>query len=211
MLLVEQHSGEPAAYLAIAAHEKFWVSFGTIILAAVTLILGAATAFLYLATRALVRGADDTAQRQLRAYISIIIAEATFFEDRPFTVRIVFKNSGKTPAYRVRQRTVPFIGPFPLATFPKVVVGKLFGNDMGPDGAITIGPASIEIPLTKEEIAEFIAGSLAVYAVGELQFVDAFKEARFVRFRLVFRNRGECLMSGSVLPLAHADRGNESN
>lgn len=38
-------------YCFFAEHEKFWVSFGTIILAAVTPILGAATVFLYRATR----------------------------------------------------------------------------------------------------------------------------------------------------------------
>jgi hypothetical protein len=44
---------------------------GTVALAFLTLVLAAGTFFLWLATRSLVKGAEDTARKQLRAYIGV--------------------------------------------------------------------------------------------------------------------------------------------
>jgi len=135
-------------YCFFAAHEKFWVSFGTIILAAVTLILGAATVFLYLATRALVRGADKTARSQLRAYIGHEPMGAHFalqlnqangqFEQRG-PVKYFEKNFGSTPAYDLEmfvcikdQAPSAYDGPFRKIEVMRTVapgqgVGKIVG------------------------------------------------------------------------------------
>ncbi len=47
-----------------------WIDTDRVI-AVFTVILGSATVFLFLATRSLVKGADKTAEYQLRAYISV--------------------------------------------------------------------------------------------------------------------------------------------
>src|SRR5215207_3972459 len=49
---------------------------------------------LWVATRSLVRGAEDTAARQLRAYV--VVEPGAIFEIQPIIV-----NAGQTPAYEV--------------------------------------------------------------------------------------------------------------
>lgn len=56
------------AYCFFALHDKFWVSFGTLVLAIGTSILGFATVFLWLATRQLVRDAREASGKQLKAF-----------------------------------------------------------------------------------------------------------------------------------------------
>jgi hypothetical protein len=68
-------------YCFFAGHEKFWVSLGTLVLAAFTTILGSATIFLASAAKRLVLGAEDTAQRQLRAYVFVRPVGIFFVDD----------------------------------------------------------------------------------------------------------------------------------
>lgn len=56
----------------VHANENFLVALGTLVTAAFTAILGAATMGLWIATRRLVKGADRTAERQLRAYVGML-------------------------------------------------------------------------------------------------------------------------------------------
>jgi Ca2+/Na+ antiporter len=65
-----------------------------------TVILAFATFYLWLATRALVRDAKETSQRQLRAYISANPSEISSAEKEERFVQITFilKNLGQTPA-----------------------------------------------------------------------------------------------------------------
>lgn len=90
-------------FAAFVEHnEHFFVGFGTIIIAIFTAVLGLATAFLWKATKALVDGANDTAERQLRAYVMIESVRLEDFEvgRRPFA-RVTLRNSGATPAHQL--------------------------------------------------------------------------------------------------------------
>jgi hypothetical protein len=69
------------------------------IVAVGTVALGIATLALYVATRNLVEGANDTAQRQLRAYISHQPLGADFWQGR---LKYFEMNFGKTPAKDVQ-------------------------------------------------------------------------------------------------------------
>jgi hypothetical protein len=90
----------------------------TIALAVLTLVLAFGTLFLWRATRALVRGADDTSQRQLRAYVGVeriklngaglsdpaykpVDTTAAGYVHRDF-LEVILKNFGLTPAYDMR-------------------------------------------------------------------------------------------------------------
>src|SRR5258706_6905725 len=87
----------------IEMYEKFFVAIGTLFIAAFTVILAFATAFLWGATRQLVKGADDTAKRQLRAYVfvdSVNVANVVEGSGPPES-RVIIKNFGQTPAYQV--------------------------------------------------------------------------------------------------------------
>src|SRR5262249_11412210 len=83
-------------------HEEI-VAVGTVFIAAFTIILGFATAALYLATRDLVKGAELTAKQQLRAYVLADTARISNLAN-PTEVpegHVILKNFGQTPAYDV--------------------------------------------------------------------------------------------------------------
>ena len=78
------------------------ITWSTAFLAVVTAILAIFTAFLWGATRKLVVGANDTAERQLRAYINIAEGKVmNFIDPENGTFHIIFKNFGQTPAHNV--------------------------------------------------------------------------------------------------------------
>jgi hypothetical protein len=67
-----------------------------------TLILALATVLLWQATRDLVRGAEDTAERQLRAYVYIISNDISLMNNpngsTTVTIKPILKVFGLTPA-----------------------------------------------------------------------------------------------------------------
>jgi hypothetical protein len=81
--------------------------------------------------------ADDAEHRQLRAYISLDGANITKFDDAaPTEGRLVFKNYGSTPAYKVRaifgaieEDSFPKSRPFAEIKYPTVVEAC---SDQGP-------------------------------------------------------------------------------
>jgi len=83
----------------IESNEKVINATSTAFIAFFTVVLAFATGFLYLATRDLVNGADNTAKRQLRAYLS---AMPPVFKDKfPNTITVTIKNTGLTPATQI--------------------------------------------------------------------------------------------------------------
>jgi hypothetical protein len=73
-------------------------------------LLAFATFGLWYATWRLVTGADQTAQRQLRAYVSLVgggIAHANVDNQQGYLVQIELKNSGITPGYDFTTWIVP--------------------------------------------------------------------------------------------------------
>jgi hypothetical protein len=70
----------------------------TVLLAFLTLTLAGGTIGLWFATRRLVRGAENTAERQLRAYIFVSDSSRVGGPSPAPEFRIVVKNFGQTPA-----------------------------------------------------------------------------------------------------------------
>jgi hypothetical protein len=126
-----KHANEES-HCARPKHWKEWGSFAwcsslewidaeriiaafTVVLGIATGILGIATWKLWRATDALVTGADKTAERQLRAYVSIEpVGLQDFVADRRPRVTFIVKNIGQTPAHRVRIVGDMDIFPHPL-------------------------------------------------------------------------------------------------
>jgi hypothetical protein len=77
--------------------------YGEAVIAVFTIVLAFATGLLWKATRDLVHGAEDTAQRQLRAYVSVS-PEGIYTahqEERFVKIDCKVKNHGQTPAYEI--------------------------------------------------------------------------------------------------------------
>jgi hypothetical protein len=104
--------------------EGFVHSYREEIIAVFTVILALATLLLWRATRNLVRGAEGTAQRQLRAYVSLesgSVQHTSIDGQLGFIVSVALKNYGVTPGYHFRTwmsppaildaALVPFVGP----------------------------------------------------------------------------------------------------
>jgi hypothetical protein len=124
-----------------------------------------------------------TARRQLRAYVFI---DSTLINGmnagQTPQVELVIKNFGQTPAYKVTH----WIGvgidsyPHPVETNTGVHLGPI---SLGPNGVIIIKQAA-GVALTEAQITDILAGTVAIYAVGEIRYVDAFRKKRLTKFRL---------------------------
>lgn|SRR6266542_1207086 len=119
----------------------------TVALAVLTLVLAFGTIFLYFATRRLVIGAEDTARRQLRAYVFAVRPEIGDWKDRnlsnlnPLMAKLIIKNTGQTPAYECR-----VIGGMCIRDYSRDLVGpvsvvELDYNDPG-IGKGMLGPGA---------------------------------------------------------------------
>ncbi|MCC8975929.1 hypothetical protein [Bradyrhizobium brasilense] len=80
-----------------------------------TFLLVFATAWLVWATIKLWRGAEETAQRQLRAYVAVD-PKAINIHGPSGTVNVGYelRNTGQTPAHNVQHASTLEIWPFPL-------------------------------------------------------------------------------------------------
>jgi hypothetical protein len=173
-------------------------------------LLFTATAGLWFATWQLVRGAERTAERQLRAYIHIPSSTVSNLDsgNGDVTFKLVLENCGQTPAYRVSffaaqefAQTGSGVPPLKPATVPSVK-------------NVTLGPgshysATISIPaFSQAEIAAMTTGT-SLFLHGEIKYEDVFKQPRSTRFCLA--------KGGSILyPIAGSDmfvasHGNEAD
>jgi hypothetical protein len=166
------------------------------IIALFTVILGIATWFLWRATKRLVEGAENTAERQLRAYVSNpVAAEIKRFNTATPFIQLGFKNSGQTPAHNMRIWTRSAVSIYPLANPPDP-------PDGGPISMGVIGPNSdfhisieSDIPVTDDERQRVVAGDAAFYVYGHLAYDDAFGKPRETTFCVFYR--GEVAKSPS--------------
>lgn len=199
-------------YCFFAEHEKFWVSFGTIILAAVTLILGAATVFLYRATRDLVRGADKTSERQLRAYVCVQRSKIRNFPpDEEITefvqAHIIAKNTGQTPAYQVISWIGIGLDEFPPQQAPSdPIMDRQARSVIGPGGELHL-TVFLNQRLDPKHLAALSAGTHALRVIGKIDYLDAFGKARWTRFNLFY---GGSYGLNTGLALNHGPDGNEA-
>jgi hypothetical protein len=164
----------------------------TVSIAFLTLFLGVGTFLLSGATRQLVRGSEKTAERQLRAYMGIQNGRAILVaNDNQISVNINFRNSGQTPAYRVRIRTMAnLLGsdlepPFTDDNDP------IPFNDRIPNSIISPGaPSSTSwvLKLESRDLESIQFGAAVIYVWGRIDYLDAFKQDRWFIFR--------CAMNG---------------
>jgi hypothetical protein len=165
------------------AHEEV-IAVGTIFIATFTIILGLFTVNLAGATDRLVRGAENVAERQLRAYVhnvSGIIRNVA--AGQKTWIRIEIKNYGKTPAYNVTHT-----GQCTLALFPWT--GCI--NPPTAQSVSVMGPGSnaflvVEspVPLSEDRLAGLKAGQIAIYFEGLITYKDTFDRPHTTRYRLL--------------------------
>jgi type II secretory pathway pseudopilin PulG len=150
----------------------------------------------------------DTAQRQLRAYLLPISAEKR--QDKnvqgEFSVIVTFRNAGQTPAYNCTSWMGVGVSDFPNPPyFPDAPAdtGKSL-YFMAPNSELEKGGASD--PLTPADLEGIRNSTRAIYAHGEICYLDVFNVPRFTKFRMVCT--GESFSTGRFV---FCGGGNEAN
>jgi hypothetical protein len=151
-----------------------------------TFLLFLATVALWWATRRLVQGAEDTAQRQLRAYVSIKLDGKMFLDsDGLLNAPFITKNNGTTPANFMLCSLYIGLFRFPLDTeldppnyTPTSSNGSLFPGEQ------VRQYATLPRKLNQAETQAIEKGEGAIYVWGEVRYKDTFNKQRSTQFRM---------------------------
>lgn len=140
-------------------------------------------------TEQIIKRMEDTAEKELRAYVCIGGAEIGFVQERAPVINVEIKNFGKTPAYNVQMWIGAAFGACPIPANvrlqPKPDSVRMSTSTMAPRGK------PYTLPFQHPIIPEFamsILGTpeLTMYIYGEIKYVDAFKKERHTNYRLMF-------------------------
>jgi hypothetical protein len=191
----------------VELNDKFLVAFSTLVTAAFTVILGGATLALWNATAKLVKGAESTAERQLRAYVGVADdkVDAIAPNHKP-VVKLEFKNFGQTPAHRVVIWTEVVAMEPSAATFTERSAAEPGRRVLHPGAAITVFSIKDEA-LTRFEFSNIAIDKVRLYCFGTIWYVDAFNQTRTTKFR--YETRGGRI--AAMERLLVSDEGNEAD
>jgi hypothetical protein len=134
--------------------------------------------------------AQETAERQLRAYIVPEKVTATVMKiGLSPEVQVQLRNSGQTPAYRVMINTLIGIRP---ATTPASELDwniPMSRATVAPNMEIFIlgGGSRLLKPLTQTDVDAIKDGRSIFYVYGEVRYADAFGNNRTTKYSYVFR------------------------
>lgn len=162
-----------------------------------TLLLAIGTAWLVWATIKLWRGAEDTAQRQLRAYVVVTGAEPDFDRAGDLTVSVTLTNCGQTPAYNVSVSRE--IGLFNRKNpqFPKAEGGtSKFTLAAGQPMAIELVLKGVSGVMDMR--GDRFDGDRSIYIFGEATYHDIFRrKIRRTPYNLIFMQPkpGRCVVT----------------
>lgn len=176
---------------------EFWSIFGhkfkitDSLLALFTFFLFCATTGLWWATRRLVIAADQTAKRQLRAYVTHEIKGWRGVNDgRPMATQIALLAYGQTPARAVKVLGIIEIMPFPLTSgyhLPELWAEFPQSVDVFPGQANNppVGWITAKRPFTAEELRDITSeySTKRAYMLGRISYRDIFDEPRETVFR----------------------------
>ncbi len=193
-------------------HEKFICDIrGTDVAVAIFAgMLFVATVVLTLVGLAQWGVASRTAQRQLRAYISVRVSgdfPPIWSPTDGISVTLDVHNAGETPAHGVINLLSVGHSTYPLnAPLPE--------PDEGPNPATaSLGPkATLQIegdrpgPLSEEIATHLRNGTLRIYVFGEIRYRDAFRVRRYTRFCITLPVE----MDGSIGKAQYYATGNKS-
>ena len=186
----EKQDGYVARFFKfVRSNEKEIVALSTVAIAAFTIVLAFATAFLFVATRDLVHETEAHGQRSIRAYVSPVGAMVLDLDfnkpTEPFSARLVFKNSGQTPAYKFQAKGGASFQRHPLVNEELIGAENISGPGI-------VGPGveyhlNVRVKaLTQQQWQALLEGTYAVYIHGSYNYRDAFKALRTGKFRLYY-------------------------
>jgi hypothetical protein len=156
-----------------------------------TALLFFATCGLLWATRSLVVGANDTAIRQLRGYLSLTPSGMTFTLAQPpdihrqsIRIQAICKNHGQTPIRQIRYLYEVRVLPYPLPPgyqFQEAATSNNANFALPPHEQSNSQFERPE-PLSSEELEGIGQDRLRIYWWGKATYVDVFDETRHLEF-----------------------------
>jgi hypothetical protein len=214
--------------MALWAERMFWASIATVALTAVGLVLILRTLhYVARATRAVIKAAEDaergvrataraveitedTAKRQLRAYVG---TSRVYFGDfnpaRPISVIVEIQNFGQTPAYDYQPTLWLEVRPHPEvgAAFSTNEVALTDGTESLMPGNKSIVICKFDHPRIAELITAIERDLCALYLLGTIRYRDIFGNDRYTNARKL--THGDRIRTNS--PFINPTEGNESN
>ncbi len=156
-----------------------WIVLFTAVLAIVAVLQLATIIWQILTTR-------NTAQKELQAYVFPVSARR-FIENRLPKIKMILRNSGKTPAIECIAEIFEGVGPIvkPLPKLPKVVVGRSVRSVsfIPSDGEIWILDDGVAVSATEADAVKNDRGAL--YLIGTITYRDVFKRQHTSRCRFM--------------------------
>jgi len=182
-----------------------------VVVAIFTVVLAVSTIGLWIAGERQRSLSEDTAQRQLRAYVVADMSSVTRWKQgQTAEAETIMKNTGLTPAYDLEGWSAIMYDKYPLPyKFPiSVPLGTTFGQSvLGSGGVVRLKVPTKPVVPTPETNTEFEAGTMALYLWGKVTYRDAFGKERFTNFRFYMTRPSES--GGLFQPLSK--EGNEAN
>lgn len=158
---------------------------------------------------------DKTAEKQLRAYVSIISGAMTLVNltegGLGISIHVVLRNSGQTPGYKfttwikepkiLEPTAIPFTEPTPIAERAGMSV-------IGPGGDVHINWILPSTPEMREAITK---GTINVFVWGGADYTDAFGKERYFIFRDLNTTGSRFGVAGDTLGLRPHKLGYDAN
>ena len=182
--------------------ESFWqnptsdpVALFTFILTVFTAILAWSTYYLWKATQQLVIGAENTSERQLRAYVTLdrIMTNKVVNTDGQIVsigFQPIFVNSGQTIARKVAYySTIAYVigDETPDAKFSTMPDELIISAIIGPSQT-EVGPATAKIK--SANFADLVRHHVVILVYGAISYTDVFENPRRTEFSTFF-NAGD--------------------
>lgn len=174
----------------------------TAVTALFTAVLAVFTVLLALYTRRLAKVAEDTAERQLRAYVQVEIEKVAFGTNSTTEVVLRASNVGQTPAYDVTVHSWVDVRPFPLPAGYSFLGPRADGPDsrdvINAGGAIRNKTGTAR-PLSPEMRGEIEQGTnTRLYVFGHVTYADTFKKPRHTNFCFAVKGAPNQLLDTAI-------------
>jgi hypothetical protein len=155
-----------------------------------------------------VKTMEDTAVRQLRAYVGLSTSEMSALSPgQPLAVELRIRNTGQTPAYNVscyfRMQFAPY--PFPREWMEELPIGPRVASTLAANAEF-MTEQRFHRALAEAEIAAIHGGEAAVYVFGDVRYIDVFDKPRRTKFAVMYGGAAKSVSSR----LAFYKDGNEA-